>query len=147
MIIQEESLWDCIQELLDLGRLSHKEIDTLDLNYNPNVVMYNNLSEAGVLFILTMRKDGRLVGYTMSAVSPHMTDIDKLISITLVMYVSEEARGHEAIKLIDSTTDLMQVKGSIQHTFGVPVQNDYRKILERKNFTKVETMFSKHLGG
>jgi GNAT superfamily N-acetyltransferase len=145
-MIQIENLQDCKEEIFILGKEHFKEIDILGYAYDPNVVMYDLLDESNALLVLTLRIDGVLKGYSVTAFSFNTLHKDVLNSQCILLYVAKDIRG-SGLKLMRKTEEAAEAKGSELHVWDVPARNDFSVILERQGYAKIETMYGKRLGG
>lgn len=148
MYILEESYRDCEQELVELGRKHYKEIEILPLEYNPDLELFRLMDNSDMLFVITIRdSEGVLKGYSLNTISKHLIYKGVLHSECCLLFVSEDTRGGYALKLMKHTEEKAKQLGASFHTWDVPALNDYSVILERQGCTKIESRYSKMIGG
>jgi GNAT superfamily N-acetyltransferase len=93
--MQVESINSCIDEIKPLFYKHWREIagnqDTIPLD--PDFDRYYNLEDSGVLRIFTARSDGKLVGYFISFIMPHMHHKSTIYGLVDMLYVIPDYRG------------------------------------------------------
>lgn len=147
MIIQEEDYLDCEAEMLELGKEHYKEIQILDFEYEPKLIAIRQMNEAGLIFVITIRDElGKLLGYTLNTKCLHLI-FNAVQAECILLYVDPTVRGATPLRLMNKTEEIAEHKGATLFSWDVPARNDFSPILERKGYQKIESCYSKHLGG
>lgn len=91
---QVESFEDTVEEMKPLFDLHWEEIaihrDKIKLN--PDYEQYALLCEAGALHIVTARDGGKMIGYFISFLQPHLHYLDHTFAINDVLFLLPEYR-------------------------------------------------------
>ena len=130
--------------------LAHYEEVALDKEHmvlQPAWKQYINLETAGVLHILTVRRDGRLIGYHFNLCYPHLHYADVLCSFSDMFFLRPEYRkGWLGVKMFIENEKMLKTLGVKKMFVMTKVHIDVRKIMKRLNYTFIERIFSKWIG-
>jgi L-amino acid N-acyltransferase YncA len=114
----------------------------------PDVAAYQRLEAAGQLQILVARDDGRMVGYLLTVIRPHLHYADVLCGFEDAYFLAKShRRGMTGIKLIKEAIRHMQAAGAQKAFFMTKAALDMGAIFERLGFTKCDILYSKWIGG
>lgn len=109
---------------------------------------YAELDEAGALHIVTVRKDGELIGYHVAVVSGHLHYKSTLHGITDVYWIAPEFRqGFTGIRLFQHVEKELAAIGVRKLFTGTKVHLDMSKLFERLGYKRVEFLYAKLIGG
>ncbi len=140
--LQVERFSDCYDEAIPLVVAHYQEIATNKDKkiLDPDVARYVSLEEQGMLRIFTARDEGKLVGYFVSMVMPHLHYASCIYAMNDILYVDPAYRGTTlAYRLFkgaiqdlkdNSNTDVMMIHMKVKHPF--------RKLLTKLGFEQTE---------
>lgn len=121
--------------------LNHADVP-LDIDHE----RYDALDESGVLHIVTVRRDGYLIGYHAAIISTHLHYASTLHGITDVFYVAPEYRaGFTGIRLFQRVEKEMRALGVKKLFTGTKVHLDLSRLFERLGYNRVEYLYAKIL--
>lgn len=121
--------------------LNHADVP-LDIDHE----RYDALDEGGALHIVTVRRDGVLIGYHVAIISPHLHYASTLHGITDVFYVAPECReGFTGIRLFQRVEKEMRALGVKKLFTGTKVHLDLSRLFERLGYHRVEYLYAKIL--
>jgi hypothetical protein len=104
---------------------------------------YRLLADSGALHILTVRKDGELVGYIAGLVRPHLHYASSLHCFTDVFWIRPDCRkGRIGIELFKAYQKSLKTRGVKKCFIASKVHLDLSKIFERLGWRKTETVYS-----
>jgi hypothetical protein len=78
---------------------------------------YRRSEAEGSLFALTMRDDGKLVGYNIFFVMPHMNYMNTVFGLNNVVYVCPTHRGMNGLRLLLETDRRLKEKGVVKSVY------------------------------
>jgi len=113
----------------------------------PDVATYEALEAAGRLQIVTVRDDGRMVGYLLSVIRPHLHYADVLCGFEDAYFLAKShRRGMTGVKLIREAVRHMQGVGVRKAFFMTKVALNMGPIFERLGFTATDIVYSQWIG-
>lgn len=113
---------------------------------SPDVDKYLAQEKAGILCVITARKDGKLVGYHASFLIRHL-HYDMLIALTDIFFISKEYRnGTAGIRLFQFFEQEMRRRGVKEIVAGCKVKHDLSRMFEYLNWIPTDKMFAKWIG-
>lgn len=119
--------------------LNHTDVP-LDIDHE----RYDALDESGALHIVTVRKDGELIGYHVAMVSGHLHYKSTLHAITDVYWVHPNHRaGFTGIRLFQHVEREMKALGVRKLFTGTKVHLDMSPLFERLGYRRVEYLYAK----
>ena len=145
---KQEFINDVKPEIVNLINLHWEEIalnkDVIKLN--PDWKSYYNLEDNNKLKIFTARYDNVLIGYFIVIISVHLHYKDHLFATNDILYMHPDYRkGFAGIKLIKYAERCIKEDGISVMTINVKEHKSFGVILERLDYTPVETVYSKAL--
>lgn len=144
-----ESLHDCLEELEPLLKEHHKEIALYQdrVPFNPDYERYLDLEESGELHTVVAREDGKVVGYYMSFLVPHIHYKDTLYAINDVVYLEPRVR-HSSIAqhMIEYVEENLKELGVSVITLHMKTYLPFEGLARKLGFEKVEYIYSKYVG-
>lgn len=149
IVIRRESWWDCIKDaepiLVDHWRevALYQEKIPLEPDYSRYVAAENQ----GRLVIVTARKDGELVGYSVFILHRHIHYKNCLVASNDVIYLKPEYRGVIGARLILKSEAILTELGVDRMTWHVKPKHDWSPILERMGYDHEEIIMGKLLRG
>ena len=117
---------------------------------------YKDLADRGVLHIVTVRDaniqksawdPGRLVGYHVGLIVPHLHYKNDLHGMTDIFFVHPDYRkGRIGIELFKFVEKAMKERGVVKLMTAVKMHKDIGLIFERLGWTEAEREFCKYIG-
>lgn len=150
MQIREECLTDIIDEFREIVKDHYHEIalyqDRVPLD--PDYGRYIAMDEAGIVCCVTARDEGKLVGYAIFFVMPHIHYKSTVFAMNDILYLAPEYRGGSL------GVDLLTISESILITLGanvvqlhMKVHKPWHKLAEACGYSMGEYTYSKVLEG
>ncbi len=125
--------------------LGHDKVP-LDVAYD----RYLAMCEAGALHIVSVREDGRLIGYHVAIVGGHLHYASTKHGITDVYYILPEYRaGRIAIRLFQRVEAEMRALGVVKLFTGCKLHiagGRVGKLFEYLGYIKTEELYTKYIG-
>ena len=143
---REEGYDDVINEILPLLEGHWQEIalnqDTIKLN--PDYEQYKVLFKAGAMRMVTAREDGKLVGYCICLIRPHIHYKDSITATNDIFYIHPDYRkGMTGVKLFKAVEAIMKSHGVQRIMMMTKRHKDVGAIFERLGYTEAERVFTK----
>ena len=135
LAFSRERIADAWDEALPLLRANARETSILPREFDPDLDGILAAEAAGVLRAYTMRADGKLVGYTTFAVSPHFHFRGLIIATQDALFVSPEYRGRAALRFLRWQDDELAREGVDLIHRQVTVRRDYGRALDRIGYS------------
>lgn len=108
---------------------------------------YLALSDAGVLFLVTIRDAGKLVGYYVAMLTKPIRYKTLLVGVTDVFYLMPEyRRGRNGIELFKYVERELKARGVKKIVVGTKAHLHNERIFEYLGFDKAEVYYTKYLG-
>lgn len=145
---QSELLATCRDEIETLLPLHYDEIavnkDVIPLDCN--WAAYEKKERDGELHIITVRLDGRLIGYHVSFVTPHLHYKSTLMAFVDVYFLlKEHRRGRIGLGLFQEVEKSLKARGVVKVFSGTKLHSDISPLFERLGWHATETLFTKVL--
>lgn len=144
---QRESFAQAYPEAQPLIVRHWQEIDSFKASaVDVDEAVYEQADALGMFRCYTMRESGKLIGYATFFVRPSPHTKNAIHALHDTLYVAPEHRkGSLGIRFMDYCENQMRAEGVqliYQHT---TPENDYRPILERREYRLVEYVYAKRL--
>jgi L-amino acid N-acyltransferase YncA len=147
MITYQVEKWnDVVDEMKPLWPLHWEEVavDKDEIKLNPDYASYENYDRNGALHIVVMRESGRVCGYHVSIVRPHLHYMESLSAFVDVYYIEKQYRGQKAgLKLFQEAERTLKARGVQKIFSGTKKHLDFSKLFEGLGYTATETQFTK----
>lgn len=118
----------------------------LGFEFNPDYKRYIKLDEAGMFVIITCRDEGKLIGYCIFSMFPHIRYQSCKFAIEDLYYIKPEYRGKGlGKKLFIVTEEALKEKGVNQVVFSTKTYQDYSKVFESLGYQFFEKNFTKRI--
>ena len=119
-----------------------------DIHLAPDLTKYKTLYDAGMLFIMTARKDGVLIGYNIAYITENLQYSANKFAQQDVTYVTPECRGTRvALKLIKYTEDVLMSEHNVDTIiYHSNLNCDCTRLLSRLGYKPIETVCMKYVG-
>jgi len=143
---QVEDWFDCIEEMKWLFPIHWEEVALnqstipLDMWFEE----YSRFAELGILHIVTVRDDDKVVGYYWALIRPHMHYKESLTAFTDMFFLHPKYRkGFNGIKLFKFFERSVKEKGVQRIIASTKIKLDKSVIFERLNYQKAEIVYTK----
>ena len=104
---------------------------------------YQQLADDGALHILTVRKDGELVGYIAGVIRGHLHYRSSLHCFTDLFYIRPDCRkGRIGIELFKRWQQSLKARGVKKCFIASKIHLDLSKLFDRLGWRKTETVYS-----
>ena len=141
-----EKITDAWAEALPLMAAHREEVGVLDANvFDPKLETYQKLDAAGVLWCFTARVDGRLVGYSLLTVSPHLHYPLTVWANQDALFMLPKYRGMKAIWFVNWIDAELAADGIDFVCRGVTEKNDYSRSLTTLGYEQIERVYMRRL--
>jgi len=144
MITTIEPVLEAKEEMLELVKLHHEEVNLFNQALNIDWESYAEAEATNNYILFTLRNGSKLVGYSGFSVYNHSHHVDKLHARLDILYVHPEIRG-EGLQFMSDYEKMLKRLGVSYIHKSVPLQNDWGKILEFKGYDKLEITYVKEL--
>lgn len=141
--IQNESGMTLHDEILPLIQAHWHEIGAYgeDVPLDPDWQNYAVLEVSGLLHVATARVDGKLVGYCVTLVAPHLHYKSTVFAINDLIYVLPEYRGRAGLKLVLHVLREMRQRKAHSYLFHVKPKYDLLPLMKYLKATKLEELY------
>ena len=144
-----ETFEDVIQEIRPLLARHWQEIAWYKdkVPYAPDWERYKQVAEAGVLHIVTARKDGELVGYLVSMISPGMHYKLTNYAVNDIIYLHPDHRGgRTAFRMFKFAIEEFKKMGVSIFTVHMKTDAPFERLCEALGMQKQEFLYTIYLG-
>lgn len=144
--VHREQWDDALPEMKELFGAHYEEVaaDKDLVTLNPAYERYDAMNKLGMLHLVTMRHEGRLVGYILSMVMPHLHYADSLTSFPDVLYVKPQWRnGWSFMRMLKFNETSLKARGVERIYLGVKLWRDFGPLLERMDYKPIERIYTK----
>ena len=122
---------------------THKDKIPLD----PDFDRYQQLQDREQLICITVRDNGKLVGYSFMFVFPHIHYKSTIIGLNDLLYLKPEYRkGFSGVKLIKMSEEQCRLKGAKKVVWHIKTDHNFGKIMERLGYNLFEVNYGKYIG-
>lgn len=128
--------------------LHYKELalDQDQIKFGFDAGRYLQFEQEGKLHIVTVRSDGRLVGYFIAVIVPHLHYKDAgLMAQTDMYYLLPEFRNGTGVKMLIEVERTLRQKGVTKFFISCKVHQDHSELFEKMGFAKTDVVFAKLL--
>lgn len=109
---------------------------------------YREMEAKGELHVVTVRLDGKIVGYHCTIVRPHLHYRSTLCGFTDVYFLLPEyRRGRIGMGMFDHVEKTLKQRGVVKLFTGTKLHLDVSSLFERMGWTKTEHLFTKVISG
>lgn len=133
-------------ESLNLWPLHWQEIaiDRDKIKLNIDYDQYDQTDAQGALHVVVAREAGKIIGYWLGIVRPHLHYADSLSAFTDVYYILPEHRkGRVGINLFKEAEKTLRARGVQKIFTGTKVHLDMGKVFEHLGYRKTEVLYTK----
>jgi GNAT superfamily N-acetyltransferase len=119
-------------------------VDRDAIKLNVDYAQYDALDSQGALHIVVARSAGRMVGYWLGIIRPHLHYKTSLSAFTDIYYVDPDFRkGRVGIELFKFAEKTLKARGVQKIFTGTKVHLDMSKVFEHLGYRKTEVLFTK----
>lgn len=150
---QLEHFDDCYPEARDLHLLEehweevalHKDVIPLD----GDIEAYRTLDAEGGLQILTVREDGKLIGYRMHLIKTHLHYKSTLMAFSDMYYLTPAARVKPRIahRMFQESDKALYARGVVKVIETTKFHKNHQRFLEFEGYEPTELVLTKILRG
>lgn len=144
---QEDSFYDILQsELKPLLDLHWEEIalDKEAIKLDPDFDTYLSMEESGMLSTITVRDDGRLIGYQLAILTHNMHYKSSYEALVDIYYIHPDYRkGRVGIKLFKFCEEVYRAKGINKISTSCKLHHDIGSVFLYLKYKEIERVFSK----
>lgn len=116
------------------------------IKLDPDWPSYYALERAGQFHLLVCRVDGKMAGYHICFVRPHLHYRESLSAITDIFFIHPDYRaGRIGVQLFKESEKVLRARGVQKIFLGCKVSKDLTPLFERLGYTKIEFVFAKVL--
>ena len=147
--IQCETYLDAIAELRPMFEKHWEEvaINKDKIKLNPDYKQYETLQELGTLALFTARDDGKLVGYSVFFMVPHLHYSDHRFAMNDIIFLMPEYRATMlGAQLVQFAEDELKSVGIDYISYHFKTHLPYGKGLEFMGYEHSENLFGKYIG-
>lgn len=122
---------------------SEVALDQDIIKLNPDYKKYRLLADQGLMHCVTAREAGRLIGYYLAFVYPHLHYKDSITAFTDIFFMTKERRkGWAGYYLLKTARDTLKARG-VQRIV-LPMKNhiDIGPLLKRLGFEWIERTYT-----
>lgn len=131
-----------LPELFTLHGLEMMEKDVTAFLPNPDWKRYLTMDASGMLHIIAVRDDKKLVGYFIGLLYPHIHHQEMMGFTDMIFLRKEYRKGWTGYQLLKLASEMFRGLGAKKMYIGVKVDPKIRKVLKRLGFTHSEDTFS-----
>jgi len=118
------------------------------IKLNPNWKEYARLDSIGALRCFTIRKDKKLIGYFVVAISKSLHYQDHLFAHNDVIFLTKAARkGATGYKLLKYATEQIEAEGVSLMIVNTKTHQPFDALLERLEYNLTEKLYTKCFRG
>lgn len=139
----------CVGEMSGLWELHWQEIalDRQKVKLEPDVHTFEVLESLGQLVIVTVRDDGKLVGYHVSLVRSHLHYKSSLTAYVDMYFLHPDYRGGMAgYKMFKFVESALKLRGVERIYSGTKLHKDMGRLFDRLGYKETERLFVKWIG-
>ena len=144
---QEEAYSDCIDELKAIYPEHYEELSvTKSFELEMDYEAYDKIDSVGALKVVTCREDGKLIGYIIYSVCPHLHYKSCITAFEDIYFVSTTHRkGRMGIKLFQYAEKVLKELGINRIIYATKVHLDNSKLFEYLGYTHTDKLYTKLL--
>lgn len=121
----------------------HKDSIKLEIDFDS----FDGMDAQGVLHVVVARDAGKIVGYWLGIIKPHLHYVNSLTAYTDVYYVRQESRRDVFLfqKMLAFVEKTLKDRGVQKLFIASKSHKDLSKIFDRMGMTRTETVYTKLL--
>jgi len=145
--ITEERCVDLIEQLWPL-LVEHREELTSNkalMQLAPDRERYRRAEEAGMLFGLIARENGKPVGYSVNFIGPHLHYSALSYAQNDLLFVTKDHRGTAGLRLIRETERVAKAKGAQMVIWHAKPGTQLEQLMPKLGYRVQDVMFSREI--
>jgi hypothetical protein len=151
MITYQQEAWgkEFFDEAMPFFKAHWKEIGMFKdkMEFFPDEDLYEQLNKLDAVKLYTVRDGTELVGYAVYLLNGHPHYMTTIMAMNDAYYVRPEYRkGTIAIKLLALAERKLKESGAQFITMRSKVAHDFGRMLTRRDYAPIETLFGKYIG-
>ena len=149
VILNVEKFEDIIEELKPLLEAHWKEIANYqsEIKLDPDYVKYQTMSDQDMLHMVTARQDGKIVGYHINFIIPHMHYKQHLFAFNDILYLCPSLRKSSvALRMFKYTEKNLKKLGVSVITVHMKVEFPFDRLCEYLGYSYTERLYTKYIG-
>ncbi len=121
----------------------HKDSIKLEIDFDA----FDGMDAQGMLHVVVARDAGKIVGYWLGIIKPHLHYVNSLTAYTDVFYVRQESRRDVFLfqKMLVFVEKTLKSRGVQKLFIASKSHKDLSKIFDRMGMTRTETVYTKLL--
>ena len=141
-----ESLNQVRSEITPLLDLHYAEVGQKDLTLSPDWTRFAHLEVAGVLAAFTVRSGGRLIGYAVFFVQPHIHYSGSIVAINDVIFIHPGFRqGTAGLRLIKHAETGLRVRGVEKIYYHSKIGTPLERLLNACGYDLMENIMARKI--
>ncbi len=143
-----EKFSDTVVEASELLRLHYAEIAPYQdlFKLNPDIATYMKLQATGILYIVTARSAGKLVGYVSLIVKEHVHYKDVLMATDDIHFLHPDWRkGGTGLRMLKFAEQKMREMGVKVMALRTKVASNHGVLFERLGYEPMDVVYLKRL--
>lgn len=147
LVYEDVNGLDFIDEFEQLFPEHYEELCvTKEFPYSPDYAAYRRMAEAGLLRTITCRADGKLIGYIIFYIQPHLHYSTCLTAFEDIYFVTKEYRkGRIGIRLFQYAEKVLKERGVQRIVMHTKLHLDNSKLFEYLGYKWTDKVFTKIL--
>lgn len=142
ILFNREQSYDCFNEAIPMLKLHWQEIAYIDeIEPNPRLSTYEQLEKTDRLRTYTARRDGKLIGYAVFFLQPHLHFSQTTFAYCDIIFILKQHRGF-GHKFIRWCNDCLKRDGATVILYDVNKRFDYGSVLKRQGFKHTSDGYS-----
>jgi len=151
IMAQYERWENCVDEMRPIWRHHWNELglDRGVIKQDMDEERYKNMQSSGVLHIITVRADGKLVGYCICFVVPHMhyKSAGEMALADMYYILPAYRVGGAGVKMFKEVERTLRNRGVTRGHMSCKVHQDHQALFERLGWEFTDKTFSKLFKG
>ena len=136
--------------VLELSELYQEHYDELsvtkEFQMEPYYEMFDKLQDSGMLRVITCRVDGKLAGYIVFMIQPHMHYKSCITAFEDAYFISKPYRkGRIGIKLFQYAEEVLKGLGVHRIIYGTKIHLDNSRLFEYLGYKHTDKVYTKLL--
>jgi hypothetical protein len=140
---QTERLSDCRSEMEPFFPLHFAETGSREGGIDMAWEQYFAMEHAGMLFLLTARCHGELIGYFLGVLMPNLHNRKRLAAVSDMYFLHPDHRGHAGIQMFREVEKAWRAAGVELAMITCKVSRNYATLFERLGWQLEEKVFIK----
>ncbi|MDE1871746.1 MAG: GNAT family N-acetyltransferase [Candidatus Micrarchaeota archaeon] len=149
LTFQTEKWSEIVSEMQTMFEAHYKELalDQDRIALAPNTEMYEEADRRGLMHLATVREDGKLVGYFVSAVLPHLhyKNAGPMSQTDAYFVLPEYRKGGCGAKFLMFVEESLRNRGVTKMYVSTKLHSDHSVLFEKLGFRATDTVFTKML--